>query len=547
MKQRFLFLVLIPCVLLSQAWSQAPDLIVLHGKIFTSDKKMPYVEALAIRDGRILAVGTSDRMEKLVGPGTRTIDLQGKTVIPGINDAHDHIGSGAAVGYRINFRSSILPGPSFKEVLDSVRLLAGQLPSGTVLQGALGMQILEDPLARREALDKVAPDHPVILQAPWGHSMLFNTKALQMIGISDTASDPVGGTYERYQGSSWLTGLLQEYGQNTALRKWYSGLPQEILVQVFRNYSYNALQMGITSVQNMGTDLELDKLVAVVQQADIPVHMRLIRFPGSGVNGRELSASSGPFPVTPTLEVSGYKYILDGTPIERGALMLQEYGDQPGWKGRLNFPLDTLRRIVREGFQSREQLLLHITGDATAGIVLKEMLNIADAPSWVNKRVRFEHADGLLPEHLAMAHKMGIVVVQNPTHFSFDQVLRQRLGTERLAYYEPLFSLLEAGIPLALGSDGPENPFLNIMFAAMHPVNPKEAITREEAVTAYTYGAAYAENKELEKGQLKEGMQADLVVLSQDIFTIPLQALPGTVSDMTIIRGKIVYERRKPY
>jgi len=132
--------------------------------------------------------------------------------------------------------------------------------------------------------------------------------------------------------------------------------------------------------------------------------------------------------------------------------------------------------------------------------------------------------------------------VQNPTHFTFPEIFLARYGKERVAWIQPMKSLLDAGIPVAIGSDGPMNPFLNIMAAATHPTNPGEALTREQAVSAYTTGAAFAEFKEKEKGRLVVGMLADLAVLSADVFTVPVEQIEGIRSVMTMFGGRIVHE-----
>lgn len=522
--------------------AQQADLILINGKIFTSDPSAPYAKALAIKGDRILAVGTSAAMAKWKGPHTKRIDLQGRTVIPGINDAHDHIGYGTPVTRFISFPEPMLQGPSLQQVLDSLAVAATEVPTGTLIRGTLGLLLLEDSSARRTALDKITPNHPVILTAPWGHGTLLNTKALEMLGISLTAKDPAGGYYERIKGTEQLSGLLREYAEFGVLRKWYNQLPDSVFVSGFRSYSNSALQWGITSVQNMSTALELEKMVTVFRKAAIPLRVRIIRFPGTTVGGRERNQWSKRFTSSARLEVSGFKWILDGTPLERDALMGAAYQDRTGWKGQLNFPPHTIRKILEEGLADKEQLMLHIVGDSTPRIVLSQMLDMAPPDVWKPKRLRFEHADGLQPDQWPAARRLGVVVVANPSHFMFAEVNHTRLGAERSAHFEPLRSLIEAGIPVAFGSDGPNNPFLNIMFAALHPTNPKEAVSREQSVIAYTYGSAYAQLREKEKGRLKKGMLADLAVLSQDIFTVPLEALPATTSVFTLIGGKIAFE-----
>lgn len=524
------------------ASAQIPDLVLTNGKIFTADEAMPYAEAIAISADRIFAVGKTATIQALAGPNTKKINLGGRTVIPGINDAHDHIGYGTPLGRFIAFTEPMLPGPSLQQVLDSISLVVTQVPKGTLIQGHLGLRIIEDTGARRMALDAVAPDHPVILNAPWGHGTLLNTAAMKRLGIEDTAPDPIGGHYERVAGTQRLSGFFSEYAEFDIKRRWYASLPDSILIKGFRQFADEAVRMGITSVQNMATSLELDKMVSVISESKLPLRIRIIRFPGTSPQQRELAGWSKDYPTAPMYEVSGMKWVLDGTPLERGALMQAAYSDKPGWKGKLNFPTDTLRTIISEGLKSREQLLLHLVGDETPSLVLSQMKQAAGASVWRPKRVRFEHADGLLSGQYDEAKSMGIVAVVNPSHFMFVEVNHARVGKERAKTYQPFRSFIVKGIPVAIGSDGPNNPFLNIMFATMHLTNPNEAVTREQAVIAYTKGSAYAEFKEGEKGMLKAGMLADLAVLSQDIFTVPQQELPRTGSVLTIIGGRIMFD-----
>jgi predicted amidohydrolase YtcJ len=238
--------------------------------------------------------------------------------------------------------------------------------------------------------------------------------------------------------------------------------------------------------------------------------------------------------------VSGVKWILDGTPLDRNGLMRAPYADRPGWYGRLQFPLDTIRGILATALTTHTPLHLHITGDSSARLILHLMQSLAPDSVWRPLRVRIEHGDGVSGDLLPLARRLGVVIVQNPTHFAFEPGMLQRRFGGMPPGFQDIRSILAAGIPLAFGSDGPSNPFLNIMFAITHPNNPSEAITREQAVVAYTRGSAYAEFAEREKGTLAPGMLADLAVLSQDIFTVPPQALPATTSVLTMIGGKIV-------
>ncbi|WP_177204764.1 amidohydrolase [Hymenobacter arizonensis] len=532
-------------MLLGSATAQtAPDYVLTGGKVFTADVARPYVQALAVRGERIVAVGTTAQIAKLAGPRTRRIDLQGRTVVPGFNDAHSHLPPGGASAHYIAFpKADLLSGPSAAQVMDTLAALVRTLPPGTLLQGEIGLQVLQDPKLRRAQLDQIAPKHPVVLHAPWGHGSVANSEALRLMNISDNDAAPVGGTYGRVENSPRLNGLLNEYGEWAGLRVLNSRLPDSTWVRRLRAYGAESLRLGLTSVQDMAGNLPPDQTIRVVKAAQLPLRHRIIALPmatSRGINHREwASVARQP---TALARVEGVKYILDATPLEGGALMRRPYPGRPGWHGQLNFPVDTVRQMLRRALTSSQPLMLHIVGDSSASLVLRLMSQMAPDSAWRRKRVRFEHGDGVAPDLHARAKALGIVVVQNPSHYINPAVDKQHALAPILA--ASFRSLLESGVAFALGSDGPSNPFLNILFATTL-ADPKEVLTREQAVRAYTTGSAYAEFQEKDKGTLSVGKLADLAVLSQDIFTVPPPALPGTVSELTMVGGKVVYEAKR--
>ena len=222
--------------------------------------------------------------------------------------------------------------------------------------------------------------------------------------------------------------------------------------------------------------------------------------------------------------------------------MRQPYADPPDTSGELNFSQKEMEAILRESLQNNDQLLVHVVGDRTTAAFLNAMEATGGKKVWSGRRVRIEHGDGIMPDLRARARELGVIVVQNPTHLTLRELFIKRFGLERTERFQPLRSLVEAGIPVALGSDGPLNPYLNIMLASAYPGKPREALTREQAVTAYTLTAAYAEFAEKEKGSLEPGKLADLAVLSQDIFGAPAEDLPRTESVLTMVGGEIVYD-----
>ena len=220
--------------------------------------------------------------------------------------------------------------------------------------------------------------------------------------------------------------------------------------------------------------------------------------------------------------------------------MNASYEDRANWTGALNLTPSELDSVLRRALDTSDQPMFHCVGDRGVDLLLSSMERLAPAERWLALRVRIEHGEFLTRDRLARAKRLGIVNVQNPAHFTIPEIMTARFGAERTATVEPVKSIVEAGIPLAIGGDGPINPYLNLMFATMHPNNPREALTREQVVIAYTAGSAYAEFTEREKGRLAPGMLADVAVLSQDIFAVPVEQLPATTADLTIVGGRIV-------
>jgi predicted amidohydrolase YtcJ len=509
----------------------------LNGKVFTAEAALGWAQAVAIGGDRIVGVGTSNEIAAMAGANTRRIDLNGRVVIPGINDAHFH--------HTPDRRATLLPfpsmEPSWEEVLEAVASAVKEAPGGTWILGVHGIGVVNDPRATRFELDKVAPEHPVRLNAYFGHGTVLNTKAMSALAVSEEEPDPLGGCCERVAGTKRITGKLFGYAQWRPWARLAAQASETDAIASAQQLAQEAVRFGITSIQNMSL-LPAARYLRVLEGAELPIRTRLIRFPASSLEGRDRNDGRD-LPKHPEgidrITVSGTKWLLDGTPLERRAALRTEYHDRHGWSGDLYLPAQEMRAMLRESLENDDQLLVHAVGDRTAELFLEAMEAESKHTEWKNRRVRVEHGDGLLPDLIPRARNAGVVVVQNPSHFAFADIFAARYG-ERFQY-SPAKSLIEAGIPFALGSDGPLNPFLNIMFAVMHPARPSEALTREQAVEAYTRGSAYAEFQEEQKGTIAPGKLADLAVLSQDIFTVPLGDLPATESLMTLVGGEIVY------
>lgn len=512
------------------------DLVLVNGNVFTADPENPSAEAIAIRGDRIAAVGTSEEIERLAGVGTRRIDLERRTVVPGFNDAHFHFDPDPK-GFQLRFQSLE---PSWEGARAAIREAVRQAPRGTWIFGVVGREIVLDPNVTRFALDRIAPNHPVLLRAYYGHGYIVSSKAMPPLGIAETERDPAGGRYERVAGSTRINGRLWEYAEWKPNRTLVGRVTDEEAVRALQAMAGQAVRYGVTSMQVMPS-MSVDRFARLLVRSDLPIRVRAMPFPITTPRGRDLSEISRLSELrspTSRVTVSGIKWVLDGTPIERGAALRRPYDDRPGWSGRLNFPEDEIGAIVRESLHFDQPLLVHCAGDRAAEAVFQAMEKAGSGVDWPSKRLRIEHGDGVVGDLIPRALKLGVLIVQNPSHFTDPPLFHARWGTEM----QPLRSLIEAGIPVAIGSDGPINPFLNILFAATHPNHPAEAITREQAVRAYTLGSAFAEFAEKEKGTVAPGKLADVAVLSRNVFSEPLPALPEIRSVLTIVGGQIVYD-----
>ena len=538
--KKALFVVAIYLNVLS-TYAQNPDLILTNGRIFTSDTAQLYVQALAIRAGRITATGTTAAIEKLAAKTTKRLDLGGMLVVPGFNDAHNHLPDG------LKATKMALTGmdPAWQVLLDSLQELVKRVPEGQWIDGIIGLSIVNSPEATRFVLDKIAPKHPIRLLSWWGHVGLYNTLGMQKMGITDTQPDPKGGFYERMANGKTLTGKAFEknaYNPHTSYQRMVSMRDDKALIDQFREMTQALLKAGITSYQNMCTGASTEDYAKLWKQAGLPFRLRLIQWGDMNADG-SLITSSRDLPKTittlPLLTVNGTKWLLEGTPLEGGAEQVDAYPNRPNWYGRMNYTVPEIETMCREAIARHDQLHFHIAGSKSMGRLLDLMAGMK--VDWKALRPRFEHGDEIdyQPQYLEKAKQMGVIIVQNPTHFApIEGIPIGPPPTHGMA----MKTLLNQKIPLAIGSDGPFNPFLNIMFATTHPRRPAESLTREQAVIAYTRTAAYAEFAEQDKGTLTVGKVADLAVLSQNIFTVPIPKMLQTESVLTMVNGVVVYD-----
>lgn len=538
-----LMLIAVPLRAQEQMSAEAPDTVLLNGHVFTGNEKRPYVEALAIRGARIIATGTNEDILSKAVPATKEIDLAGRLVIPGINDSHTHF-EAEVIGTKLDFGVDL--DPSCAHVLDVIQGAVVKGRTGTLLSGVIGQRAFFDPACTPATLDRIGRDDPIVLSMDSPHSGMLNEAASRFFKVREGDPPPLAGFFGKDMKSRRWDGVVHESSWFIIREKLMGDLAGE--PARLRRVLDREAQWGVTSITFL--DVYPTRRVQQLAAIDSPMRVRLVPF----LEFQETNRRRKPeYPTVPShiadrVSVSGLKYLLDGTPEERSAAVRVPYADNPSTSGQMDFSSKELRAILVEAQQQNVQLLLHSVGDRTTETLLNEMDATGGAAAWSERRLRIEHGDGILPDLIPRVKALGIVVVENPINFTLDadQMNKRRFGNQKAAVVQPFRSLLLAGIPLAIATDSsPEspvaNPYLHIMYANAYPGKPRESLTREEAVIAFTRTAAFAEFAEGNKGTLEPGKLADLAVLSQNIFEIPLKDLPRTESVLTIVGGKIAF------
>jgi predicted amidohydrolase YtcJ len=530
---------------LAPAQDTKADTVLLNGKFFTGVASQPYVQAVAIRGERIMATGDSRTIQALAGPNTVSIDLHGSTAIPGINDAHHHFNLGPP---EVDVDLQTID-PSWEQVKNGVTEAIAKNPPNSLIAVTIGFKVFADTSVDRDALDKIAPNNPVALGTFTGHAMILNSAALRFYNVSETQPDPLGGRLER-DAKGRLTGTIREYALLNMERAAADRVPDSEAIVQLRQQLEDEAKYGVTSIQELSMAMPPARAVSLLKAVPTQIRIRIVRMPGTTPAGRDVAEGKRmPARAANLITVSGSKWLADGVGVEG---TLTPRGD---WRIPAHVPFDSLiadlplefpeaeyRVMLQETIDNNDQLLLHVSGNKSVQTVLDAIDATGGKSIWDGRRLCFEHGDGIFPDQFARIKQDGIIVVQNPVHLA--PIVPP--GVVAFEKGQPLKSLLDAGIPLALGSDAPVNPYLDIMFATNPGNRPSEALTREQAVIAYTRTSAYAEFAEKEKGTIEPGKLADIAVLSQDIFTVPAPELPKTVSVLTMVGGKIVYKATDP-
>jgi predicted amidohydrolase YtcJ len=541
----------------------APALVIVNGNIITVDDRQPRAQAVAVRDGLILAVGSNAEIAALKGPGTKSLDLAGATLIPGFIEAHAHL---LYLGRALQ-ELKLAQAATWSEVVDMVARAARDKPPGEWIIGSGWHQEKwrEAPAPAVEgypthdALSRVSPDNPVLLYHASGHAALANARAMQQAGLEGDAPSPAGGRILR-DAQGRPTGVLldaaiapvrqaAEHAREEADPRRREARTRQTVAQA----EAHALARGITSFQDAGSSFAtIDVLAAMARQNALRLRLWvMINEPNERLAKRlsdyRIEDAGG------RLTVRAVKRFMDGALGSRTAWLLTPYADAPSQTGLNTTPpeaiADTARLVRDHGFQ----LCVHAIGDRAN----RETLDLFEAafaarglPSGL--RWRIEHAQHLNPEDIPRFAELGVIASMQPVHATSDGPwVETRIGPRRAEAGAYVWRrLLDNGAVIAIGTDAPVeglDPIANYYAAVTRRLPdgtrfyPDQNMTRAEALQAYTLDNAYAALEEKVKGSVTPGKYADFTILSQDITTVDEAKIPDTRVLYTIVGGKIEY------
>jgi len=517
---------------------------------------------VAVKGDRVLFVGANAEAKKLAGPKTKSIDLHGETVLPGLTDSHYHI---LGVGERLTHLN--LEGTSSRSAfLQKVKERVAQTEKGKWVTGRGWIETFWRPptFPTRKELDEVAPNNPLFLERADGHGAVANSSALKLAGIDKQTAHPFGGEIVRDKKSGEATGMLLDNAMELVGKKIPPATPEEN-EKAFLLGAQRSLSLGLCEIQNAGSylpELEMMRKLYAAGKVKLRIY-NAVYGPGAPAewllqNGPVLDARSHRF-TTRTIKV-----IFDGSLGSRSAALLQPYADAPDTSGFLTQKEAELRPMFEEALRRGIQVETHAIGDLANRTILdlyaaafaaipKAERKVAE-PRW-----RVEHAQILTRADVPRFAQLGVIASMQPSHAISDLFFApRRLGMERLAGAYAWQSLLKSGAIVAGGSDAPVeqgNPMIEFYAAVARKSldgfsapgwHPEEAVTREQALAMFTSAPAFAAFEERDKGTIEAGKLADLTVLSRDIIKIPEAEIPQTRCLMTVVGGEIVFDAGAP-
>lgn len=532
----------------------AADLIITNAKVYTVDKNHPRAEAVAVLGDRIVGVGTSAAMDAWRGPETRMIDAGGKLLLPGFNDAHVHFISGGMQLDNVKLNDAASADEFTRRIGERAKIThKGEWVTGGDWDET---KWIPPQLPTRELIDPATPNTPVFVSRYDGHMGLANSLALKLAKIDGKTPDPPGGLIVRdAQGNP--TGILKDAAMDLAFKVIPPLSHQRRLRAAKRALTYAAV-LGVTSVQDMNPEYAD---VAVYSELQERGQLTTRIYAAPMITGWHDQAKIGVRRAfgSPYLRIGAVKGYADGSLGSTTAYFFQPYVDAPQTRGLLSSqmqPISAMRDRMMRSDDAGLQLCTHAIGDEAISITLDLYSDVVKAHGATDRRLRIEHAQHMAAKDFDRFAELKVIASVQPYHAIDDgRWAEKRIGPERTKTTYAFRTFLDHGVRLAFGTDwdvAPLNPMLTIYAAVTRATLdgknpegwvPEQKLKVSEAVEAYTMGSAYAEFQDTVKGSITPGKLADLVILSDDIFTIDPKLIRDVTVERTIVGGKVVFEK----
>jgi predicted amidohydrolase YtcJ len=548
----------------SASTTDSADLVINNAKVYTVNRNQPEAEAIAVKGGKIIFVGSNADVKKYTGDKTEVIDAKGQFVMPGFIEGHGHIyGLGSSL-----MNLNLMNVKNWDEIVAMVGEAVKKANPGDWIIGRGWHQEKWNPAPAKnylgypyhEELDKVSPNNPVLLSHASGHSVYVNAKALELAGITASTKSPAGGDIVKDKDGK-IIGVLAETAQGlawNAYSKWDDQRPKEERIakwaESIRLAEEDCLKKGVTSFEDAGSSFEqVEGMKKLAQEGKLNIRHWLMVREGNA----DLRAHANIFPIINEgngfLTVKAVKVSLDGALGSYGAWLLEPYTDRPGWVGNNTFPIDSLKAIADFCWKNNLQLCVHAIGDRAN----REVINIYAGQIANDKtrdhRWRVEHAQHVNPVEIPRFKEWNVIASMQGIHCTSDApFVPKRLGDKRSAEGAYVWqSFLKAGVVVNNGTDVPvedEDPIANFYASVTRKLRdgtefyPAQKMTREQALYSYTMANAYAAFQEKDKGSLEVGKYADIVILSNDLMTCKDEEIKNTKIVSTIVGGKVKYK-----
>ncbi|MFC1614149.1 amidohydrolase [Gemmatimonadota bacterium] len=532
------------------------DMVLLNGKIVTVDENESIAEAVAVRFGKIMTVGKNDEIRKLIGADSKVIDLQGKTLIPGLIDSHCHITSTAMDMIGVLDLSEEAGVRSIADIQTKIAEKAAAIEKGEWITGARedDYKLEEKRHPKKWELDKASPDNPVIISTVGGHFSIANSMALELAGVTQKTPDPVGGMFDRDPVTGELTGGLHEEARGIIRRAMplRRDLSRQEAAETVRNMMLENAKAGLTCIYDNAGSSQVRAVLDLKKRDELPIRFRV----DYGINHYQelenLGLTHDPFG-DEWVKICGVKFFFDGAISARTAAVSEPYLHRENFYGVMATTEELARERLLQAYEAGCRISAHANGDSAISMYLDIMEDIQRKYPRKDPRNRIIHCTVINPELVDRIKKLGLL----PTIFGaypyyHGDKLIPAFGEQRLQRMFAAHSFLEAGVKVSANSDYDASPFQPLMgihalvnrkTKAGKPIGQEQKILVSDALRLYTINAAYHSYDEDLLGSIEKGKCADIVVLGEDILTVDKEKIIDIPIDMTIVGGKIVYER----